>query len=153
MRTVAKWTTILCICAGVAAVDSAADPPAKPADIAAVELKFRELDGTLNWHVYHAAFSPANDLVAAGSKGTILVWSIDGGKPLTKIRLPETDSYHIHLAFTPDGKTLVSAADLDTKIRFWDVKTGKQIREMDYPAKLPPKGDYMPFKAFGPGPR
>jgi RNA polymerase sigma factor (sigma-70 family) len=124
---------------------------AKPAGPPDVTLKFRELDGTLKRWVYRATFSPANDLVAAGSRDTILVWSIDGGKPISRMRLPDADSHHIHLAFTPDGQTLVSAPDSDTKVRFWDVKTGKQLRELDYPHGPPPKGDYMPFKAFGPG--
>ena len=134
-----------------------ADAPAKVTDVSAkaagprtVALKFRELEGTFGKWVYHASVSPAGDLIAAGSRDTILVWSIDGGKPITRMTLPHPDSHHIHLAFTPDGKTLVSACDLDTKIRFWEVKTGKQIREMDYPL-LPPKGDYMRFKAFSPG--
>jgi WD40 repeat protein len=151
----------LCLAIGGAV----ADPPAKPAPPAAkpdddaarpagppvVTLNLRELDGTLDRWVYRAGFSPAGDLVAAGSKDTILVWSIDGGKPLTRMKLPDSDSNHIHLAFTPDGKTLVSAGDRDPKVRFWDVKTGKQVREVDYPHELPPKGWYMHFKAFGPG--
>jgi RNA polymerase sigma factor (sigma-70 family) len=169
-----KWTVGLAAILGTCAVVTAAvigsgdrppappvapGPPAtrpvaadaKPANIPDVTLKFRELDGTLKRWVYLASFSPAGDLIAAGSKDTILVWSIDGGKPITRIRLPDAQSHHIHLAFTPDGKTLVSAADLDIKIRFWDARTGKQLRELDYPGGLPPKGWYMRFKAFGPG--
>ena len=144
--------------AAVTAVTSAGDQPpaapvasappvaqlvtadAKPAEIPDVTLKFRELGGTLKRWVYVASFSPAGDLVAAGSKDTVLVWSIDGGKPITRIRLPDADSSYIHHAFTADGKTLVSAPDGDPKVRFWDVKTGKQVREMDYPGGPPPKG-------------
>jgi len=44
------------------------------------------------------------------------------------MQLSEKQCY-IKIAFTEDGKTLVSNAGLDPFIRFWDVKTGKQERE------------------------
>ena len=93
------------------------------------EWKWQELEGPLEWHVETAVFSPDGSLVAAGAGDTICVWAAENGKQISRMKLPETQIYH-RLVFSADGKTLVSDCREDRMIRFWDVRTGKQKREL-----------------------
>lgn len=71
--------------------------------------------------------------------------------------------YAINLAFSDDGKTLVSNGHDDPMIRFWDVKSGKQKSERPHtnapkeplpaPREKGERGYRNPFVAFGPGAR
>jgi len=140
----------LCVVALGALSGSAAagDPPARQP---VVEWQWRELDGPLERHVEMVAFSPDGSLLAAGSQDTICVWATETGKLVSRMKLPENQIYH-RLAFTADGKTLVSDCREDRLVRFWDVKTGKQSRELAHPEPEGGKpGFSSPFMAFGPG--
>lgn len=97
-------------------------PPAAP------EFTWREMDGRLERAVDTVAFSPDGKLVAAGGQDTIFVWAADTGKLVTRMRLPNRQLFH-RLAFTADGRSLVSDCREDPLVRTWDVKTGKQTHE------------------------
>ena len=62
-------------------------------------------------------------LASGGAKGTIRLWDIAAAKMVHQI---VCDNRGIsRLAWTPDGKTLVSAGD--GRVRLWDVNTGRKI--------------------------
>lgn len=136
--------------------DGEADAPApklpeRPlVESAVLEWEWRELAGPLEGHVDSVAFSQDGRLVAAGAKDTICVWARDTGKLVTRMTLPEDQVYH-RLTFTSDGKSLISDCREDRFVRFWDVKTGKQTKEI---AQAPPGGKpdnfSSRFKAFDP---
>ena len=114
--------------------------------------QWKELEGPLGRHIDAVAFSPDGSLVAAGSGDTICVWTTDTGKPVTRMKLPQTQIYH-RLAFSSDGKVLISDCRDETLIRFWDAKTGKQLKEVAHPRstnKMPENYYSYTFKAFGP---
>lgn len=74
--------------------------------------------------------SPDGKLVAtAGNDGAVRIWHTDGpGKLHLELLGHECHVYHV--AFHPDGQSLISA-DLKGRLKNWDVKTGKLIRELD----------------------
>ncbi|HEV3257262.1 MAG TPA: WD40 repeat domain-containing protein, partial [Gemmataceae bacterium] len=72
-------------------------------------------------------FSPAGGILASGnSNGTIAL--CDGATGKETRRWQAHTSYVLSIAFSPDGKTLVSTATWDSGPRLWDVATGKEIR-------------------------
>ena len=92
-------------------------------------------------HDHHAvAFSPDGKTLAAGSGKTIRLWNLEtGAKPLV------IENAHgreiVSIAFTPDGKALISSGyhverippgrrRTEGQIRFWDPNTGKRLREL-----------------------
>jgi WD40 repeat protein len=75
-----------------------------------------------------------NNAVNFSDNFTILLWSVSTG---TKLRTLSGNGLKIEdLAFSNDGKTLVSGSD-DSTIRLYDIATGKQT-------KLIPTGNDMP---------
>jgi hypothetical protein len=115
-----------------------------------LEWQWREFTGPLERHIDMVAFSLDGKLIAAGAKDTICVWNLENGKLITRMTLPEDQLLH-RLVFTADGKTLVSDCREDRFIRFWDVKTGKQTREIGHPApERKSEGPDSRFKAFDP---
>jgi WD40 repeat protein len=50
------------------------------------------------------------------------------GKELSRFPVPVVRGSW-HAAFSPNGKTVVAANDVDEPVRAWDVATGKQVRE------------------------
>src|SRR5687767_11783299 len=103
---------------------------------AADRFEFRELPAPAEGHIDSVAFAPDGERVAAGAGGVIAVWELPAGKPGTRMRLPEPQTYH-RLVFTADGAKLVSDGREDPMVRVWDVKTGKQAHEWPHPL---PKG-------------
>jgi WD40 repeat protein len=81
------------------------------------------------------AFSPdGNYLAAAGTGGTALVWDLRtkaGHAAPTVLRTPTSSlgyALHFHsVAFSPDGKLILTAATDDT-VRLWDSRTGESLR-------------------------
>jgi WD40 repeat protein len=72
--------------------------------------------------VYAVVISPNDRLVAnGGSDGKILVWQIETGQNLLNIKAH--NGYVVGLAFTSDGKKLISAS-VDTHIKIWDLESG-----------------------------
>jgi WD40 repeat protein len=64
-------------------------------------------------------------LASGGWEGDILLWSVDSGKPL--FRLKGHQSGINRLVFSLDGKTLVSDSVGDGTTRWWSVATGKEM--------------------------
>lgn len=127
--------------------------PLHAADEPILEWKWKELEGPLSRYIEQVVFSPDGSLVAAGAEDVIRVWDVATGKPVTRMKLPAPQTYQ-RLAFTADNKTLISDCRDDTHIRFWDAKTGKQLKEVPRPRstnKMPENYYSYDFKAFGPG--
>lgn len=76
------------------------------------------------------AVSPDGNLVASvGNDGAVRIWHTDADEKLHKELLGH-ECHVYHVAFHPDGKSLISA-DLKGRIKHWDVETGKLVREID----------------------
>ncbi|HZV08001.1 MAG TPA: sigma-70 family RNA polymerase sigma factor [Gemmataceae bacterium] len=79
------------------------------------------------------AFSADGKTLASGGNylvpddRTIYLWDIATGKLLRRF-LGHTHSI-LHIAFSPDGKTFISASR-DQTIRFWNVATGTEVRRL-----------------------
>ncbi len=105
-----------------------------------------------NRFVQAIAFSPVASILAAGDsapdgqvfatkKGgasTVRLWDPASGRQLREMQGHEGGVTAV--AFSPDGKTLVSASH-DSTVRFWDPATGKQIRQIQVPDASPEQRD------------
>ena len=86
--------------------------------------EFTLLEEPAQWAL-DAVFAPTGDRIAVGSrKGTIYVWNF--GEPEHPRQLTGHTDHTWSLAFSPDGKRLVSGAD-DNTARIWDVELGGEI--------------------------
>jgi hypothetical protein len=116
-----------------------------------LEWDWKELEEPLEAIPVAVTFSADGEFLAAGAKDRIGVWSLDTKKQMFRVQLP-TPQTAVNLAFTKDGKELVSDGREDPVIRFWDLKTGKQSRELV--RKVPPAdgmNKYVsPFRGFNP---
>lgn len=145
----------------VAAASSAAGVRAQvpgPAQLAQ-PLEFREFSLPFTGHNYayfnFVALSKDNTLLAAAAESSIVVWNMQTEKIVSQMQLPRKQ-YSINLVFSDDAKTLISNGSHDWMIRFWDVKTGRQLRERPHAnaPKTPddedePKGkSENPFRNF-----
>ena len=78
------------------------------------------------------AFSFDGRMLASGfADGTIKLWDVETKREVRT--LPHYASRVFELAFTPDGKTLVSSVEvgaMQTLVLLWDVKTGGLLRRL-----------------------
>jgi RNA polymerase sigma factor (sigma-70 family) len=82
------------------------------------------------------AFSPNSQLLASGGPDPILrLWQVPAGKEVHRIDLGGTWGCWA-LAFSSDGKTLLSGGIWDSAVHFWDVSTGKERRRSEAPSSL-----------------
>jgi RNA polymerase sigma factor (sigma-70 family) len=70
-------------------------------------------------------------LALAGRDPVVHVWDAGAGRPLFSLE-GQRDRV-CSAAFSPDGKTLATAADLDEAVRLWDAATGKAVRRLPGP--------------------
>ncbi|MBY0228765.1 MAG: hypothetical protein K2W96_05745, partial [Gemmataceae bacterium] len=92
------------------------------------------------------AFSPDGRRLAAGAsayqaEGEVRVWNVADGKE--RLRFPAHLSGATHLAFTSDGRRLVTSGR-DDRVRWWDARTGarlSQVRHLPEPRLLGLIGD------------
>ncbi len=82
----------------------------------------------LQW-VLAVAYSPDGKILASSgsSDGTIQLWDVNSGKHIKTLK-GHTDMVR-SLAFSPDGKTLVSGSEDDT-LRIWNTNTGRMLRKL-----------------------
>jgi WD40 repeat protein len=97
-----------------------------------------DIDETL---VFHLVFSADGKLLAAeDTRESTCLWDVATGRPYR--RFPYLEIGH-GLAFTPDGKRLISGG---TSFRHWDIARCREIRRF-------PKQEAVKAVAFGPGGR
>ena len=75
-----------------------------------------------------ATFSPNSRLLAFSATNKIRVWDVDSHSMLYEI--PAHDSWVSALAFSPDGRFLVSGS-WDHTIKIWDARTGNTLRTIN----------------------
>ncbi len=71
--------------------------------------------------------SPDGALLAAEDDDAVTLWDLRTRAPRFTIRPPSGDSSRL---FTPDGAHLLTAGANGRTIRFWDVRTGKEVRSL-----------------------
>ncbi|EIN08649.1 WD40 repeat-like protein, partial [Punctularia strigosozonata HHB-11173 SS5] len=76
------------------------------------------------------AISPDSQLVATGCSDAIRIWDINTGQLVKRLRYPS--NRYCPVAFTPDGKGLVSGSS-DRTLKYWDIRNvprgGPEMRE------------------------
>src|SRR5262249_20596425 len=81
-----------------------------------------------------AALSPDGKVVAASRGGVVCLWELATGKKLHHLQTGE--KYQVHLAFSPDGKSLATLGPAARTFAVWEVATGKCVRsrQVELPA-------------------
>jgi RNA polymerase sigma factor (sigma-70 family) len=83
------------------------------------------------WRIWSVIFSPDGKAVVTAGQGVdtaepMRVWDVATGREVRRIESPERYGFR-YLAFSPDGKSLVSSGAYSP--RLWDWATGKQLRQ------------------------
>ncbi|HYT93435.1 MAG TPA: WD40 repeat domain-containing protein, partial [Gemmataceae bacterium] len=72
----------------------------------------------------NVAFSPDGKLLAGATGGRLCVWDTATGKEVGPFKAHPSQPHHV--AFTPDGKALVTMDFDDESVRRWDLATGQE---------------------------
>ncbi len=75
----------------------------------------------------HKAFSPNGEILAYGFREQVRLWDLASHSELHLLKL---DSRLAMLAFSPDGKTLITGEKSGTVTR-WDVVTGERLQKLE----------------------
>lgn len=79
----------------------------------------------------NAVFSPDGKSILAAAnilkEGKTILWDVATGRLIREYPVPPGGSGAV--AFSPDGKTMLTAGTRDGILRLWDVETGEEIRE------------------------
>jgi RNA polymerase sigma factor (sigma-70 family) len=89
--------------------------------------RWRAAEGTANpFELTHMALlADGRRLLTTGWGPTVRVWDVPTGKLLHRF----DDDKYIPLAFSPDGKYLITSASMEqTELQLWDVAAGKVLR-------------------------
>lgn len=77
------------------------------------------------------AYGPDSKILAsAGDDGTVRIWDIEKGT-MRIIRTIDVGAPVKCVAFSPDGKALVSTCLGSLDVRLWDAETGKELRRFE----------------------
>ncbi len=115
------------------------------ADKAEEALPFLELRAPRGGYPGSLVFSQDGKMIASGAGSAILIWNAEDGKEMVRLQLPQK-SYSCNMVFASDAKTLITCGYQDSKMRIFDVKTGKQTHEFRQPR---PGGHFLGFSADG----
>ena len=72
------------------------------------------------------AFSPDSKYIASGDYGKICIWDVNSGAEAMTIPAAHR-AWVVCVAYSPDGKRIVSGGGWDPKIKVWDTATGKEV--------------------------
>ena len=75
--------------------------------------------------IARVAFSPNGGILASASGNTVRLWDPRTGKLGHTLDHGNTVS---EIAFSPDGRGLVSDSPVDAAVRFWDVRSGQLVQ-------------------------
>jgi WD40 repeat protein len=104
---------------------------------------------SLEKHEHHIAalvFSPDGKILATrDGYGTIIVWDVAAGLPLSILTSSDTGFSFSRMAFTPDSRFL--ASPVENLITLWDLTTGEQAGQYEgsfaYDLACSPDGKYL----------
>ncbi len=112
--------------------------PAEPDGVQIWNLKSGERLGTLKFEPFRArsmAVSPDGKLMAYGSHGIVLLWDIPARKLLRALHA-KGDDLVIKLAFSPDGRSIASAASRLNSgayvVRAWEAANSHELWQRDF---------------------
>ena len=107
-------------------------------DVATVEpLHVFEISGFLG--TFTMAFSPSGRFLASNTFRGTFVWDTETGKEVNLIKTEWAD-FPV-LLFTRDEKQILMIPPDEEKVVFWDIETGKPIREINHPGPMVHFGD------------
>ena len=84
-------------------------------------------------NIYDLAFSPDGQQIVIGGPDpalrmpTVQVWNAQTGAVTLRLNLPPHDDAIFRVAFSPDGRTMLTAHAIPPAVTLWETGTGKQI--------------------------
>ena len=103
-------------------------------------------------------YAPDGTTVAVAGSGAVELFHAGTGKSVRRMQIPRLRG--IAVAFSPDGRTLVTAGgERDSTVRFWNVATGDEVRNWSLPAErhsrsapdltFSPSGKTLVLRSYG----